>query len=108
MSLLHRKTLNDAYIADMVKYASPMETTKILAAWASVPAQLAKDNHKFQYKTIKSGARANEYETPLDWLRAAGIINKCIKVTEGKMPLVAYADNTSFKVYMMDTRFTLF
>jgi predicted AAA+ superfamily ATPase len=98
-----QKTLNDAYIADMAKYASPIETTKILAAWASVPAQLAKDNHKFQYKTIKSGARAYEYETPLDWLRAAGIINKCIKVTEGKMPLAAYADNTSFKVYMMDT-----
>ncbi len=41
--------------------------------------------------------------TPLDWLKAAGVINKCIKVTEGKIPLSAYADNASFKVYMMDT-----
>ena len=98
-----QKTLNDAYIADMAKYASPQETTKIMAAWASVPAQLAKENHKFQYKVIKSGARAYEYETPLDWLKTAGIINKCIRVTEGKMPLSAYADNNSFKVYMMDT-----
>ncbi len=98
-----QKSLNDAYIADMAKYASPQETTRILAAWASVPAQLAKDNHKFQYKVIKSGARAYEYETPLDWLKAAGVIHKCIKVTEGKMPLAAYADNTAFKVYMMDT-----
>lgn len=98
-----QKSLNDAYIADMARYASPTETTKIIAAWASVPAQLAKDNHKFQYKIIKSGARAYEYETPLDWLRVAGIINKCIKVTEGKMPLAVYADNASFKVYMMDT-----
>lgn len=98
-----QKSLNDAYIADMAKYASPQETTKIMAAWASVPAQLAKDNHKFQYKVIKSGARAYEYETPLDWLKAAGMINKCIKVTEGKMPLGAYADNSLFKVYMMDT-----
>lgn len=98
-----QKTLNDAYIADMAKYASPQETTKIMAAWASVPAQLAKENHKFQYKVIKSGARSYEYETPLDWLKTAGIINKCIRVTEGKMPLSAYADNSSFKVYMMDT-----
>ncbi|MDR3584219.1 MAG: ATP-binding protein [Desulfosporosinus sp.] len=98
-----QKTLNDAYIADMAKYASPQETTKIMAAWASVPAQLAKENQKFQYKIIKSGARAHEYETPLDWLKASGIINKCVRVSEGKMPLAAYADNSAFKVYMVDT-----
>jgi len=98
-----QKTLNDAYIADMAKYATTQETTKIMAAWASVPAQLAKENHKFQYKVIKSGARAYEFETPLDWLKTAGMVNKCIRVSEGKMPLSAYADNGSFKVYMMDT-----
>lgn len=98
-----QRSLNDAYIADMAKYAKPQETTKVMAAWASVPAQLAKENSKFQYKVIKSGARAYEYETPLDWLKTAGIINKCVRVTEGKMPLSAYADNDSFKVYMVDT-----
>ncbi|MCL2422261.1 MAG: AAA family ATPase, partial [Defluviitaleaceae bacterium] len=81
-----QKNINDAYIADMAKYATPQETTKIMAAWASIPAQLSKENQKFQYKVIKSGARAYEYETPLDWLRAAGIIYKCIRVSEGKMP----------------------
>jgi len=101
--LAAQKTINDAYIADMAKYASPQETTKIMAAWASIPAQLSKENHKFQYKVIKSGARAYEYETPLDWLKFAGIINKCVRVSEGKLPLTAYADNDSFKVYMMDT-----
>jgi len=101
--LASQKTLNDAYIADMAKYASPGETTKIMAAWNSVPAQLAKENRKFQYKLIKTGARAYEYETPLDWLRTAGIINKCIRITEGKIPLSAYTDNSSFKAYMMDT-----
>lgn len=98
-----QKTLNDAYIADMAKYATPQETTRIMATWASVPSQLAKENHKFQYKVIKSGARAYEYETSLDWLKAAGVIYKCIRITEGKMPLSAYADVNSFKVYIMDT-----
>lgn len=97
-----QKALNDAYVADMAKYATPHETTRIMAAWASVPAQLAKENRKFQYKLIKTGARAYEYETPLDWLKAAGVIQKCIRVTEGKLPLSAYTDNASFKVYMMD------
>jgi len=101
--LAAQKTINDAYIADMAKYATAQETTKIMAAWASIPAQLSKENRKFQYKVIKSGARAYEYETPLDWLKFAGIINKCVRVKEGKLPLTAYADNDSFKVYMMDT-----
>ena len=98
-----QKTLNDSYIADMAKYATPQETTRIMAAWASVPAQLAKENRKFQYKVIKSGARSKDYEVALDWLKSAGTINKCIHVNEGKMPLSAYAENEAFKVYMVDT-----
>jgi predicted AAA+ superfamily ATPase len=97
-----QKNLNDSYIADMAKYATPLETVRIMAAWASVPAQLAKDNRKFQYKVIKSGARASEYAVALDWLTAAGMINKCVHVTEGKFPLTAYAQNDVFKVYMLD------
>ena len=98
-----QRTLNDSYIADMAKYATPQETTRIMAAWSSVPAQLAKENRKFQYKVIKSGARAKDYEIALDWLKAAGMIHKCVHVTEGKLPLSVYAENEVFKVYMVDS-----
>ncbi len=101
--LATQKNLNDAYVADMAKYANPHETARIMAAWASVPGQLARENRKFQYARIKSGARAHEYEMPINWLQAAGIINKCIKVTAGQTPLSAYADSSFFKLYMMDT-----
>ena len=101
--VVHQRTLNDSYIADMAKYATPLETTRNMAAWASVPAQLAKENRKFQYKIIKSGARAKDYEVALDWLISAGMINKCVHITEGKLPLSVYAENEAFKVYMVDT-----
>ncbi len=97
-----QKNINDSYLADMAKYATPHETTKIMAAFNSIPAQLAKDNRKFQYKVIKSGARSYDYETPLDWLKSSGIIIKCVKVNEAKLPLLAFVDNASFKVYMLD------
>jgi predicted AAA+ superfamily ATPase len=97
-----QKDLNNSYIADMAKYAAPHTTARIMAAWASLPAQLAKENHKFQYKVIKSGARAGEYAAALDWLTAAGMIYKCVHVTDGKYPLAAYAENSAFKVYMLD------
>ena len=101
--LAAQQNINDAYIADMAKYATPQETAKLMAAWESIPAQLSKENRKFQYKVIKSGARAYEYETPLDWLKLAGIIHKCVRVSEGKLPLTAYAHNDTFKVYMVDS-----
>ncbi|MDR3280205.1 MAG: ATP-binding protein [Synergistaceae bacterium] len=100
--LAAQKNINDAYIADMAKYATPLDTTRIMAAWSSIPAQLARENRKFQYKTIHTGARAHQYETPLDWLKFAGMVHKCARVSEGKLPLAAYADNDSFKLYMMD------
>lgn len=98
-----QKNINDAYVADMAKYATPAETAKILGAFNSIPAQLAKENRKFQYKLIKSGARAYDFETPLDWLQAAGVIQKCVKINEGKFPLSLYVVVESFKVYLSDS-----
>ena len=101
--LASQKALNNAYIADMAKYAAPQETVRIMAAWGSIPAQLSKENHKFQYRVIRSGARAHDYEMPLQWLEAAGVINRCVRVSEGKVPLTAFADPGAFKIYMADT-----
>ncbi|MGJ0907282.1 ATP-binding protein [Clostridium botulinum] len=101
--LATQKSINDSYVADMAKYATSHETTRIMATFNSIPAQLAKENKKFQYKVIKSGARAHEYETPVEWLRASGVILKCTKCNEGKLPLAAYSDFNSFKVYITDT-----
>ena len=96
------KDINNSYIADMAKYATSTETTKIMAVYNIISAQLAKENKKFQYKLIKSGARAYEYETAINWLNASGIINQCTKTKEGKLPLSAFIEPESFKIYMSD------
>lgn len=96
------KDINNSYIADMAKYATTTETTKIMAVYNIISAQLAKENKKFQYKLIKSGARAYEYETAINWLNASGIINQCTKIKEGKLPLSAFIEPESFKIYMSD------
>ena len=96
------KDINNSYIADMAKYATSTETTKIMAVYNIISAQLAKENKKFQYKLIKSGARAYEYETAINWLNASGIIIQCTKVREGKLPLSAFIEPESFKIYMGD------
>ena len=92
----------DAYVADMAKYATPTETTKIMACFDSIPAQLAKDNKKFQYKVVAQGGKASLFGASIDWLQAAGIVTKCEKVEHGIHPLEIYKNLASFKLYMSD------
>ena len=97
-----QQEINVAYLADMAKYATPTETPRIMAVWNSIPQQLAKENHKFQYKLIKSGGRAATYENAIAWLDAAGIIMRCTQVTEATAPLKTFENSSSFKIYTAD------
>ncbi|MDD3340080.1 MAG: ATP-binding protein [Lachnospiraceae bacterium] len=97
-----RQMLLNSYIADMTKYADRGDTVRIFAAYDSLPMQLAKDSKKFQYKLIKSGARASQYGDAIDWLIHAGIVNKCMKCSQGFFPVAAYQDLTAFKLYYSD------
>ena len=97
-----QRNIVDAYIVDMAKYALPVDTVKIMSTYHSVPTQLAKENKKFQYKFIKSGARSNQYETAIDWLCASGIVIKCVRIHQGHYPLSVYSEPGIFKIYMGD------
>ena len=91
------------YVSDMNKYTdTKTQAIRNEAVYNTLPSQLAKENKKFQYAKIRSGARANEYEHSLDWLEKASVIIRCNKVSEGKEPLSSYEDFLSFKVYMSD------
>ena len=92
-----------SYVADMSKYASPAETTRIMACFDSIPAQLAKENRKFQYKIVRKGGSATLFGSSIDWLTAAGIVLKCARIEQPFMPLAAHLDLSAFKLYMADT-----
>ena len=51
---------------------------------------------------IKSGARASQYGDAIDWLIRAGIVNKCMKCSQGFYPVAAYQDVSAFKLYYSD------
>lgn len=92
----------DLYTLDFSKYAQPAEITRINNIWRSLPSQLAKENRKFIYNVVKSGARAREYEDALLWLEEAGLIYRVFNVTKPGIPLSGYQDLSAFKVYAFD------
>lgn len=90
------------YVADMVKYATAADTVKIRSCFNSIPAQLAKENKKFQYKVVQRGGSAALFGEAIEWLAQAGIVLKCQKIDHGTSPIAVYADLSSFKLYMSD------
>ena len=91
-----------AYESDFSKHTNNSEANKISLIWNNIPSQLAKENKKFLYQTIKEGARAREYETALNWLNDSNLIYKIYNVTKPDFPLKAYNDLSSFKIYISD------
>ena len=86
----------------MGKYAKPATTVKIKACWNSIPAQLAKENKKFQYKLAKKGGTAKIFGEAINWLILSGTVLKCKLVSHGNIPLTAYEDDSDFKIYLSD------
>ncbi len=92
----------EAYERDFAKHPNINEFPKISMIWNSIPSQLAKENKKFLYKVVKTGARAREYEDALQWLIDARLVHKIYRSTSPGLPISAYDDVSAFKIYLVD------
>ena len=97
-----QQNIVDNYKADMLKYALQEDKAKIRECFDSIPSQLAKENKKFQYSTIRKGGRSRDYLGSLQWIEDAGIIRRCYNTTITELPLAGNMINDCFKVYMTD------
>lgn len=97
-----QKQLVAAYENDFSKHAPKQMIEKIRYVWDSIPSQLAKENKKFVYGLVRDGARAREYEDAIMWLSDAGEIIRTYNISKPDVPLKAYADLKSFKVFLLD------
>ena len=91
-----------SYLQDMSKYNVSNEVKKTRLVYDNITVQLSKKNTRFQYKLIKKGARASEFENAIEWLELSGIISRVYKVEQIKKPLENYRDIDSFKIYVSD------
>jgi len=92
----------NAYSLDFSKHANTKDIPRITSIWNSIPSQLAKENRKFVYKLVKSGARAREYEDALLWLQDTGLVYRVFSNKKPFLPLTAYDDISAFKIYLSD------
>jgi predicted AAA+ superfamily ATPase len=91
-----------SYLNDMSKYNNLNEIKKTRIAYDNITVQLSKKNTRFQYKLIKKGARAAEFENAIEWLALSGIVSQVYRVDIIRKPLENYRDIDSFKIYISD------
>lgn len=104
--ILVRHTQDDilaSYLNDMSKYNKTNEIKKTRLAYDSITVQLSKKNTRFQYKLIKKGGRASEFEDAIEWLCLSGIVSQVYRAEQIKKPLENYRDIDAFKIYVSDS-----
>jgi predicted AAA+ superfamily ATPase len=90
------------YENDFAKHAPLEVVPRIRLVWQNIAAQLAKENKKFIYNVLREGARAKDFEVAIQWLLDCGLLVKVPRISKPSLPLIAYSDFMSFKLFMHD------
>ena len=91
------------YEEDVRKYTEGLDQAKIISVYRSIPAQLAKENKKFQFSIIDKKARSREYTGCIEWLIDAGVVTECNCLNYPELPLKGNVDKSKYKLYYPDT-----
>ena len=89
------------YSDDFEKHATKSTAAKTRMIWESIPTQLARENKKFVYSSVKESLRARDLDDAMRWLLASGMIYHVHNVSKPAFPLAAYRED-AFKAYFLD------
>ena len=96
-----RRILTD-YRYDIAHYAAPDNKIKAEKCYFSMPLQLGKQNHKFQYSVVEKGSNARKYGSSIEWITQADLVIRSFNVDPLKAPLDNHADDSDFRLYPAD------
>lgn len=90
------------YTADIAHYAEPEIRLKAQACWNSIPAQLTKVNHKFQYSAVEKKGNKQKFGSSVDWLTAARMVLRVNNVSRVEYPLKNQTMEENYRLYPSD------
>lgn len=97
-----QQNLLSGYRGDFSKHAPSACLPNMNLLWESIPQQLAKENKRFVYSEVLSGARRKTFEYPLRWLQDAGLIHPVPRIKTPKLPMSSYWAGGISKVFFVD------
>jgi len=93
-----QKRLLEWLVSDLAVRSLANVWRRSAACLQSVPAQLAKQNRKFQYALLEKGARSEAFDAVWEQLAAAGLVTRCFGLSGTALPLDLQATKSSFRV----------
>jgi len=97
-----QRNLYQSYLLDIARYADAAIKIKAESCYKSIPVQLSKENHKFQYKVVEKGGNAKKFGSSLDWLVSAQMVIPVMNVSAAEYPLKSFAKEDNLRLYPND------
>ena len=97
-----KQKIIDVYEKEVINNEKLIDIPRSIEIIDSIPNQLSKKNKKFQYGTIKTGTRKNDYKSSIDYLIENQLLYHSYKITTVKSPLSSCRHKDSFKLYVPD------
>ena len=97
-----KQKIIDVYEKEVINNEKLIDIPRSIEIIDSIPSQLSKKNKKFQYGTIKTGTRKNDYKSSIDYLIENQLLYHSYKITTVKSPLSSCRHKDSFKLYVPD------
>ena len=92
----------EMYKKDFTKYEEENKKLMLVSIYDSMPAQLLKQNRRFNYSDIKKGLRFERIENSFLWLVAAGVVIPTYNATQPSVALSQNQKSSLFKLYSSD------
>ena len=97
-----KQKIIDVYEKEVINNEKLIDIPRSIEIIDSIPSQLSKKNKKFQYGTIKTGTRKNDYKSSIDYLIENQLLYHSYKITTVKSPLSSCRIKDSFKLFVPD------
>ena len=97
-----QRNIYSVYVNDIARFSRPEIKIKAESCYRSIPQQLEKENHKFQYSKIEKRGTARKFESSVDWLINAHLAKCVFNVSKVEFPLEYFKKEDNFRLYMDD------
>ena len=97
-----QKSIINQYKADFTKYEQENRRLKIIAVYDNIPAQLNKQNRKFNFSMLNKELKFSRYEESFLWLADAAVAIPTYIVNTPESPLEISRETNVFKLFLSD------
>ena len=97
-----QKSIINQYKADFTKYEAENRRLKIVSVYDNIPAQLNKQNRKFNFTMLDKELKFDRYEESFLWLKDAAVAIPSYIVAGFQGPLQMSKETNVFKLFLND------